>query len=94
MKKLFKTSIAILLALGTFTAVSCKGNNGDNGDGKTENATYTYHETMGSTPAEWNPHSLQSSGSYAVNLYATMGWVSVGMKENGEFFAVFLQRRK
>ena len=48
-------------------------------------ASYSYHDAIGATPAEWNPHILTSANNSFIHSMTTMGWVSIGMDANKNY---------
>lgn len=75
MKKIVR---GIFLTAIIFSLIACH-------KGDVQESEYTYHEAIGGTPAEWNPHIMTSSNATFINSMTTIGWVQMGMKENKDY---------
>lgn len=84
-KKLLIMVIVVVMVLAVISTafVGCKDNKGDNQEAA---KTYTLHDSMGSSPLDFNPHTWETNGDSVVAGYAEMGLVDVTIAEDGVNF--------
>lgn len=70
----------VATVLFSITIVGCSKKASNVGKG-----VYSYHEAIGATPSEWNPHLLKGTNANFINITATMGFITPGMDEDKNF---------